>query len=51
MLLVEDHSELIDLEVATLMPGFVDAHGRFPDRGERLFQQTSIAPDWDYFVD
>ena len=30
MLLVEDHSELIDLAGATLMPGFVDAHGHFP---------------------
>ena len=44
MLLVEDHSELIDLEGATLMPGFVDAHGHFPGSGRTAFSADLNSP-------
>ena len=44
MLLVEDHSELIDLEGATLMPGFVDAHGHFPGSGRTAFSANLNSP-------
>ena len=44
LLLVEDHSELIDLEGATLMPGFVDAHGHFPGSGRTAFSADLNSP-------
>ena len=44
MLLVEDHSELIDLEGSTLMPGFVDAHGHFPGSGRTAFSADLNSP-------
>ena len=44
MLLVEAHSELVDLEGATLMPGFVDAHGHFPGSGRTAFSADLNSP-------
>ena len=44
MLLVEGHSELIDLKGATLMPGFVDAHGHFPGSGRTAFSADLNSP-------
>lgn len=42
--LIEDHSEVVDLEGATLMPGFVDSHGHFPASGRTAFSADLNSP-------